>query len=211
MDMIKENRNNLFPKVVEEIKNNGQFLLAKDESAVQDCDTDWPLCAKYTEYHHEISDYFVYKTLNKPNIIYSCGEDRELLCFDLKLNKRLNTQSIPNGYLCGIAQKLDKDNEIISVGVNCNLAVWDFYKTEPVQEIILNEKMMAIKISHSGKYFALGSSSGELWLFKLPECEFISKSQGHSRQINNLNWSPDDKQIVSISIDSSICIWNVYI
>ena len=149
--------------------------------------------------------------LNKPNIIYSCGEDRELLCFDLKLNKRLNTQSIPNGYLCGIAQKLDKDNEIISVGVNCNLAVWDFYKTEPVQEIILNEKMMAIKISHSGKYFALGSSSGELWLFKLPECEFISKSQGHSRQINNLNWSPDDKQIVSISNDSSICIWNVYI
>ena len=153
----------------------------------------------------------VFADLNKPNIIYSCGEDRELLCFDLKLQKRLTTQSIPNGYLCGIAQKLDKDYEIISVGVNCNLAVWDFYKSEPIQEINLNEKMMAIKISHSGKYFALGSNSGELWLFKLPECEFLSKSQGHSRQINNLNWSPDDKQIVSISNDSSICVWNIYI
>ena len=75
MDMIKENRNNLFPKVVEEIRNNGQFLLAKDESAVQDCDTDWPLCAKDTEYHHEISDYFVYKTLNKPNIINNFYEE----------------------------------------------------------------------------------------------------------------------------------------
>lgn len=153
----------------------------------------------------------VFADMNKPNIIYSCGEDRELMCFDLKLQKRLTTQSIPNGYLCGIAQKLDKDYEIISVGVNCNLAVWDFYKSEPIQEINLNEKIMAIKISHSGKYFALGSNSGELWLFKLPECEFLSKSQGHSRQINNLNWSPDDKQIVSISNDSSICVWNVYI
>ena len=69
MDMIKKNRNNLFPKVVEEIRNNGQFIQAKDENAVQDCDTDWPLCAKDTEYRHSITDYFVYKTLNKPNII----------------------------------------------------------------------------------------------------------------------------------------------
>lgn len=153
----------------------------------------------------------VFADINKPNIIYSCGEDRELNCFDLKLQKRLTTQSIPNGYLTGIAQKLDKEYEIISVGCNCNLAVWDFYKSEPIQEINLNEKMRAIKISHSGKYFALGSNSGEVWIFKLPECEFIGKSQGHSRQINNLNWSPDDKQIVSISNDSSICIWNVYI
>jgi prolactin regulatory element-binding protein len=70
--------------------------------------------------------------------------------------------------------------------------------------------MMAVKISHNGKYFALGSSSGELWLFSLPKYEFMGKSQGHSRHINNLQWSPDDKQVVSISVDSSICIWNVY-
>jgi WD40 repeat protein len=95
--------------------------------------------------------------------------------------------------------------------VNCNLNVWDFYKTEPIKEIQLDEHMMTIKISHSGKYFALGSINGELWLFSLPNYEFIGKSQGHSRKINNLNWSPDDKQIVSISEDSSICVWNVYI
>ena len=160
-------------------------------------------------HHRNVREVFA--DLNKPNLLYSCGEDRELICYDMKLQKRQNTQKVSNGVLTGIAQKIDKENEIISVGVNCNLCVWDFYQSNPVKEIDLGDRMMTIKISHSGKYFALGSCSGELWLFKLPECEFISKSQGHSREINRLQWSPDDKQIVSVSSDSSLCIWNVYI
>ena len=32
----------------------------------------------------------------------------------------------------------------------------------------------------------------------------MGKSQGHSRYINNLQWSLDDKQIVSSSIPNSI-------
>ena len=153
----------------------------------------------------------VFADVNKPNLIYSCGEDRELICFDLKLQKRLTTQAIKNGYMCGISQKQDGDNEIISVGVNCNLCVWDFYKTEPVKEIALGEKALTVKISHSGKYFAIGTGMGELWLFRMNDFEFLGKSQGHSRQMSQLNWSPDDKQIVSISNDSSICVWNVYV
>ena len=50
---------------------------------------------------------------------------------------------------------------------------------------------MTVKISHNGKYFALGSSSGELWLFSVKKYEFMGKSQGHSRYINNLQWSPE--------------------
>jgi WD40 repeat protein len=153
----------------------------------------------------------VFADVNKPNLIYSCGDDRELICYDMKLQKRLNTQRVNNGIITGIAQKFERENEIISVGINCPLCVWDFYQVNPIKEINIGEKMMTVKISHNGKYFATGSCFGELWLFKLPECEFISKSQGHSSEINRLQWSPDDKQIVSVSSDSSLCIWNIYI
>ena len=153
----------------------------------------------------------VFADINKPNLIYSCGDDRELICYDMKLQKRLNTQRVNNGIITGIAQKLERENEIISVGINCPLCVWDFYQVNPIKELNIGEKMMTVKISHNGKYFAAGSCFGELWLFKLPECEFISKSQGHSSEINRLQWSPDDKQIVSVSSDSSLCIWNIYI
>ena len=153
----------------------------------------------------------VFADINKPNLIYSCGDDYELICYDIKLQKRLNTQRVNNGIITGIAQKIERENEIISVGINCPLCVWDFYQVSPIKEINIGEKMMTVKISHNGKYFAAGSCFGELWLFKLPGCEFISKSQGHSSEINRLQWSPDDKQIVSVSSDSSLCIWNIYI
>ena len=153
----------------------------------------------------------VFADINKPNLIYSCGDDHELICYDIKLQKRLNTQRVNNGIITGIAQKIERENEIISVGINCPLCVWDFYQVSPIKEINIGEKMMTVKISHNGKYFAAGSCFGELWLFKLPGCEFISKSQGHSSEINRLQWSPDDKQIVSVSSDSSLCIWNIYI
>ena len=69
--------------------------------------------------------------------------------FKIKKDKTLNLEK--NGVLTGISQKVDKEYEIISCGINTNLYVWDFYKNEPVKSINLNENMMTVKISHNGK------------------------------------------------------------
>lgn len=74
----------------------------------------------------------------------------------------------------------------------------------------INEKFYCMSMSNNGSFIAIGSESGELWFFKTQGLEFIGKSQGHSLPINKLKWSPDDKQIVSVSQDNSICIWNFY-
>jgi WD40 repeat protein len=84
------------------------------------------------------------------------------------------------------------------------------YENDPIGEINLNENFHCIKISNNRLHFALGSENGEIWIFKLPEFVFVGKSIGHSKEIKSLNWSPDDKQIVSVSTDSSICVWNFY-
>jgi WD40 repeat protein len=94
--------------------------------------------------------------------------------------------------------------------VNCNLKIWDFFQSHPIGELNLNQNFYNIQISNNGKYLALGSETGELWIFKLPDLEYIGKSIGHSGKINHLKWSPDDKQIISVSSDSSISIWNFY-
>ena len=57
----------------------------------------------------------VFADINKPNLIYSCGDDRELICYDMKLQKRLNTQRVNNGIITGIAQKLERENEELIV------------------------------------------------------------------------------------------------
>ena len=32
----------------------------------------------------------VFADINKPNLIYSCGDDKELICYDMKMQKRFN-------------------------------------------------------------------------------------------------------------------------
>lgn len=175
---------------------------------------------------HEKNVFNAFPDLNMPNVIYSCGEDRNLNTFDIKSQKRINNHRIKNGFIRGIIQKYEKENEIskinlniniyyfksfsVSCGYNCNLKIWDFYENNPVGEINLNENFHCIKMSNNGKYFAMGSDTGEIWIFNLSKFEYVGKSIGHSTKINSLMWSADDKQIVSVSSDSSICIWNFY-
>lgn len=96
------------------------------------------------------------------------------------------------------------------MGYNCNLALWDFNQTEPVAEMSLNQNLTCVEISNNGNYIAIGNEFGEILFFRLPDFEFLGKSTGHSKELNFLKWSPDDKQIISLSVDNSVCIWNFY-
>ncbi len=74
----------------------------------------------------------------------------------------------------------------------------------------LNQNLCCIEISNKGEYIAIGNEYGEILFFKLPDFEFIGKSSGHSKELSFLKWSPDDKQIISLSPDNSVCVWNFY-
>jgi WD40 repeat protein len=39
---------------------------------------------------------------------------------------------------------------------------------------------------------------------------FLGKGLGHSGPVTKLKWSLDEKQIISVSTDSSISVWNFY-
>ncbi len=85
------------------------------------------------------------------------------------------------------------------------------HKKTPIGEFNLGENFNCVRISNNGKYVALGSSLGEIWFLRMDGFKFVGKSRGHSLELIKLNWSPDDKQIVSVSKDGSICVWNFYL
>lgn len=166
------------------------------------------LCMQFPAHHKEVHALFADR--NMPNIVYTGGEDKSMNCFDLKLQKRVIVHSMNNGFIFDMDQKKTEDYEIISIGYNCGLIIWDFFKIDPVVEMNLGANFFALKISNSGKYIALGSETGELWLLMIKEFRLIGKASGHSQRVVSLSWSPDDKQIVSTSIDGSIGVWNIY-
>ena len=38
----------------------------------------------------------------------------------------------------------------------------------------------------------------------------MGKYIGHSGAVTKLKWAPDEKQIISVSNDASVCVWNFY-
>lgn len=47
-------------------------------------------------------------------------------------------------------------------------------------------------------------------VFDIQKQSYLGKFVGHSAAVNKLKWSPDEKQIVSVSEDASLCIWNFF-
>jgi len=68
------------------------------------------LIIQFSAHHKDV--FQVIADINKPNVIYSCGMDRSLNTFDIKLQKRINFYNVKNGFICGIGQKINPDYEI---------------------------------------------------------------------------------------------------
>lgn len=167
------------------------------------------LIMQFPAHHKEVR--VVLADNENANIIYSGGEDRNMNFFDLKLQKRTCVHYLKNGFIFGLDQKRSGDREILTVGYNSGLSIWDFFKVEPLGEFSLDKNFFCLKISNSGKYFAIGSEEGEIWLFDLNDFRLIERKAGHSSRVLSIQWSYDDKQFISTSFDGSICIWNFYL
>ena len=64
--------------------------------------------------------------------------------------------------------------------------------------------------SHNGKYIATGGTEGILRLWDVASFTMVAEIAGHSNTINSLQFTPDDKQIVTGGEDGSIFLWCVF-
>jgi WD40 repeat protein len=47
-------------------------------------------------------------------------------------------------------------------------------------------------------------------IFNIEKNLYMGKYQGHSGPMNKLKWTSDEKQILSVSDDGSVCVWNFF-
>lgn len=94
INTINKNRAKIMPKVIEGMRGNKDFLTKKAENR-KECDLNWPLCTHDDNYKFEISQYFIYKQLERPLLIndYCCiNTNRE----EMKNNYHLINQNGKN-------------------------------------------------------------------------------------------------------------------
>ncbi|EAS05346.1 zinc carboxypeptidase family protein, putative (macronuclear) [Tetrahymena thermophila SB210] len=152
----------------------------------------------------------VFPDFQKANIIHSCSADKSVHSFDLKTDKKVIFHQAKNGSILDMSQRKDHEQELVTCGLNIPILQWDCDVQEPVESINYPDRLNTVEVSPSGRYMALGSDLGEVVIFEIASKRFQGKYLGHSSGISKLKWTPDEKQIVSVSSDSTICIWNFF-
>ncbi|XP_033334554.1 guanine nucleotide-exchange factor SEC12 [Megalopta genalis] len=77
----------------------------------------------------------------------------------------------------------------------------DFSKEEPLQRIV--------RISLNGKFMATGGTDGHIRLWKFPQLHTLHDLDAHTKEIDDIDFSPDGTLIASIAKDGKAYLWNV--
>ena len=152
----------------------------------------------------------VFPDLKQANLIHSSGIDRIINTHDLKLERRVIHHEIGSGTVLDMTQRKDNELELITCGAGNAILFWDCDEANPVQHIPVRTQINAVDISPSGRYLAAGTEAGELYVYEITTLNLVSQGAVHSAKVNKLRWSPDQKQIVTVSDDCSIALWNFY-
>jgi len=137
------------------------------------------------------------------------SHDRCLLTWDLRQERRLTAHRERHaGFNC-LAIASDQST-VLTAGGQKNVTYWDLRSADPVRSIESQEEVNTIAISSNDHYFVTAGSDLILKLWDYRMGKMLSHGKGHSSRINQVTWSPDCKQIVSVADDYSVMIWNVY-
>ncbi|KAG1708031.1 hypothetical protein DVH05_024716 [Phytophthora capsici] len=147
-----------------------------------------------------------------PHRVHSCGLDKALFIYDLKVARRIVAQQVREGAFHGITQRLDSETEIATAGADGRIIFWDCDEQEPVGQIVdpSRLKVTCARISPSGRFLATCGEDCKVKLFDVGSSVLLASARGHSNTVNGLAWSPDERQLVSVGSDSCICVWNFY-
>jgi cilia- and flagella-associated protein 52 len=169
------------------------------------------LIAQYSEHSKAVSRVLI--DVNSPNIIHSVSLDCTVLSYDLKTTRRIICHMAPNGSMHSMSQRLDSEQELITVDVQGRLLHWDIDYREPVFAVQdpSRQAIRVCQVSPTGKFLAFAGDDMLLKVLELTTGRVVALGQGHSESIHTLAWTPDERQLVTGGNDSCLSIWNFYL
>eukprot|EP01084_Bolivina_argentea_P146988 257240_1 len=156
-------------------------------------------------------------------MIHLLGSNGQIATFSLKregiiirrMLKDFNNKTF--GKLTCLIQNKQDEFELISSTSNGFILIWDHELTELIECVdgkkIINQQQLQITscaLSNSTKYLCFANNIGQIFIISMATKKLITYHDVHSNGITSIAWTPDDKQIITTSIDPSIAVCNFY-
>jgi WD40 repeat protein len=165
---------------------------------------------QFVEHQKSVTQVLV--DVKSPNLVHSAGADCQVLTYDLRRERRTVAHLTREGAFTGMTQRLDSEQELVTCDLNGRLLFWDCDVPEPVQALQSPSRMhmQCASVSPTGRYLAI-CGDFMVSIFDLSTgIRLIAQGHGHSEPVSALQWSPDEKQVVSVGEDCCVCVWNFY-
>lgn len=149
---------------------------------------------------------------NDDTIAISASRDRCILQWDLRLEKRIHCHMQRMGGINDVVLSAD-ETYILSVGQEKRIVYWNTKAEQAVHSVALNgdtDEGKCIALSNDGKYVATAGTQSVIRIWDFSSGTLLTSASGQSGTIAGISFSPDDKQIVSVSDDGSIFIWCLF-
>ena len=148
-------------------------------------------------------------------MLHSCAEDGQVLSYDLRKERRVKSQFQKRKSYNAMTQRKDSENELLVVTKCGKIQAWDRDYDNPVMNVEDTQSSLnAASLSSSGRFLAIAGDDGLVKIY-----EFVHKSEspvliaigdGHFTRVVDVSWAPDEKQIVSVADNCSMCVWNFF-
>ena len=163
--------------------------------------------AQYGEHRKSVTGVLV--DTEVPFLVYSTGEDRQVVSYDLKHNKI--TRHLANSSASSIAQRKDHERELVTSHADGKAMFWDRDYPEAVAALTAGAVgLTCVRMSPSGRYVATGDSEGKLLIWDLADGKLVPGESNRTPScIRSLAWTHDEKQIVVG--ESGLAVWNFFV
>jgi|TARA_B110001469_G_C9315288_1_gene169796 WD40 repeat protein len=101
--------------------------------------------------------------------------------------------------------------QVLSVGQEKRVSFWELREPSPLQWIDVGAEQTCVCRSSDGALFATAGHDHKVRVWHFESAKMVCEGIGHSRAVSAMQFSPDDKQLVSVGVDGSVLLWNVYV
>lgn len=145
--------------------------------------------------------------------LLSTAKDKSILIWDLTKEKRIASYQQTMGGVNNFQLSPIDENILITIGQDRKITQWDLRNPKPIKVISSNpfnkpdqaDELFALSISNDGRYLATGGTLGIVRVWDINNgLQFLGENFAHSKTINGLAYTFDDKYLISAGEDSLI-------
>merc|ERR1719219_3142209 len=129
------------------------------------------------------------------------GHNERTQLYKCQLAREVVPEDAANGVVVNRKSKTKKESRLTFEIIPANSVQTDFNTSEPCQKVV--------RISSDNKLMITGGYDGILRVWTFPDLNSIHEIEAHDKEIDDIEFSPDNTKVVSISKDGRALVWDV--